>query len=48
MILSVGRDMFHQMRLVKGLSNPTFNTSNDGTSPASPGNLFHCLSALVI
>lgn len=44
----VGRDIFLQIRLLEVPSDLTLNTSNDGASTPSLGNLFQCLTSLII
>ena len=41
------RYIFQQMRLPKASSSLTLNTSGDGTSTSSLGNLFQCLTTLI-
>ncbi|KAK4826814.1 hypothetical protein QYF61_011622, partial [Mycteria americana] len=43
----MGRDISHYMRLVKAPSNLTLNTSNDGASTTSLGNLVQCPTTLI-
>ena len=42
------RDTFHQTRLLKAPSNLALNTSREGASTTSLGNLFHCLTTLIV
>ena len=42
----IGRDFFHQIRLVRALFNLTLNTPSAGTSTTSLGNLCQCLATL--
>ncbi|KAK4830120.1 hypothetical protein QYF61_008547 [Mycteria americana] len=44
----MSRVIFHYIRLLRALSNLTLNISNDGASTTSLGNLFQCLSTLII
>ena len=44
----MGKDIFHYIRLIKAPSNLTLNTSNDGASTTSLGNLFQCLTTLIL
>jgi len=37
---AAGKDFFHQTRLLKATSSLVLNTSNDGASTTSLGNLF--------
>jgi len=39
----MGKDTFHYTRLLKAPSNLALNTSMEGASTASLGNLFQCL-----
>ncbi|KAK4817104.1 hypothetical protein QYF61_027967 [Mycteria americana] len=45
---SMGRDIFHKIGLLKALSNLTWNTSNDGASTISLGNLLQGLSTFTV
>jgi len=42
----MGRDPFHQSRLLKAPSNPALNTAREGAATASVGNLGQGLSTL--
>jgi len=42
------RETFHQTRLLKAPSNLGLNTAREGAPTASPGNLFQCLTTLVV
>ena len=44
----MGKDTFHKIRLLKAPPNMTLNTTNNGASTTSLGNLFHCLATLII
>ena len=44
----MSRDIFHYTRLLKALSNLALNTSREGASTASLGNLFQCLASLIV
>lgn len=46
--LSVGRDVFHEIRLFKFLSNLCLNTSNDGASTTFLGSLFWCFTTVTV
>jgi len=43
---AVGRDIFHQTRLLRAPSNLAFNTAREGAATASLGNLCQCLTTL--
>lgn len=45
---AVDRNIFHEIKLLKCPSNLNLNTSSDGTSATSQGNLFHCLTTLIV
>ena len=45
---AMGRDTFHQTRLLNAPSNLALNTSTEGASTTSLGNLFWCLTALMV
>jgi len=42
----MGRDIFHQIRVLRALSNLAWNGSTDGASPTSLGNLRQGLTTL--
>ena len=44
----MGRDTFHQTKLLKVPSNLALNTSMQGAFRASLGNLFLCLTNLIL
>jgi len=44
----MGRDPFHQTRLLKDLPNLALNTAREGAATASPGNLGQCLTTLTV
>jgi len=44
----MGRDTFHQTRLLRAPSNPALNTSREGAATTSQGNLFQCLTTLLV
>ena len=41
-------DIFHQTKLSRATSNLVLNTSRDGESAASLGNLFQCLTTCIV
>jgi len=43
---AMGRDTFHQTRLLTAPSNLAWNTAREGAATASLGNLFRCLITL--
>jgi len=43
----MGRDTFHQTRLLKAPSSLALNTAKEGAAAASLGNLFQCRTALI-
>jgi len=43
---AMGRDPFHQTRLLRAPSNLALNTASEGAAIASLGNLCHCLITL--
>jgi len=43
----MGRDTFHQTRLLKALSSLALNTAREGAAPASQGNLCQGLTTLI-
>jgi len=45
---AMGRDTFYQNRLLKAPSSLALNTSREGTSTASLGNLCQCLTTLIV
>jgi len=45
---AMGRDTFHQTRLLKAPCNLASNTSREGAATASLGNLFQCLTTLPV
>ena len=45
---AMGRDTFHYTRLLKVPFNLALNASRQGTSTASLGNLFQCLTTLIV
>ena len=45
---AMGRDTFHFTRLLKASSNLALNTSREGASTTSLGNLFQCLTILKV
>ncbi|NXC12410.1 MTAP2 protein, partial [Corythaeola cristata] len=44
---AMGRDTFHRTRSLKASSSLALNTSRDGASTASLGNLFQCFTTLI-
>jgi len=44
----MGRDPFHQTRLLRVPSNLALNTAREGASTASLGNLGQCLTTLMV
>jgi len=44
----MGRDTFHQTRLLKAPSNLGFNTSREGADTASLGNLCQCFTTFIV
>jgi len=44
----MGRDIFRYTRLLRAPSNLALNTSGEGAATASPGNLFQCLTTLMV
>jgi len=44
----MGRDPFHQTRLLKALSNLALNTSREGAATASLGNLCQALTTFMV
>jgi len=44
----MGRDTFHQTRLLKAPANPALNTAREGAATASLGNLFQCFTTLTV
>jgi len=44
----MGRDTFHYARLLKASSKLDMNTAKDGASTVSLGNLFQCLTTLIV
>jgi len=45
---AMGRDIFHEFRLLKSLSNLALNTSVDEVSTTSLDNLVQCFTTLII
>ena len=45
---TLGRDTFHQTRLLKAPSNLALNTSMEGAATTYLGNLFQCLTILIV
>jgi len=45
---AMGRDTFHQTRLLRAPSNPALNTAREGAATASVGNLFQCFTTLMV
>ena len=45
---SMSRDIFHQTRLLRAPANLALNISRVGASTASLGNLFQCLTTLMV
>ena len=44
----MSRDIFHQTRLLRAPSNLALNTSREGASTVSLGNLFQCFTTLMV
>jgi len=44
----MGRDTFHQIRVLKALSNPALNTARERAATASLGNLCQGLTTLTV
>jgi len=42
------RDTFHQTRLLRAPSNLALNTAREGAATAPLGNLFQCLTTLMV
>jgi len=46
--LAMGRDSFHQTRLLTAPSNLALNIAGEGAATASLGNLCQCLTTLIV
>jgi len=44
----MSRDIFHQTKVLRAPSNLILNTPREGVSTASLGNLFQCLTTLMV
>jgi len=44
----MGKDIFHDTRLLKAPYNLAFNIPREGASTVSLGNLFQCLTTLIV